>query len=108
MHQAEIVPIIHRALSHKTALEWESIFGEEVPCSAARSVEDMFEHPQVQSQDMITTFEHPVVGRYRGLKRSLRFSRTPGPDPFAAPTLGQHTELIRAEVKRLRQQPKKK
>lgn len=108
MHQAEIVPIIHRALSHKTALEWESIFGEEVPCSAARSVEDMFDHPQVQSQDMITTFEHPVVGRYRGLKRSLRFSRTPGPDPFAAPTLGQHTELIRAEVKRLRQQPKKK
>ncbi len=108
MHQAEIVPIIHRALSHKTALEWESIFGEEVPCSAARSVEDMFDHPQVQSQDMITTFEHPVVGRYRGLKRSLHFSRTPGPDPFAAPTLGQHTELIRAEVKRLRQQPKKK
>jgi crotonobetainyl-CoA:carnitine CoA-transferase CaiB-like acyl-CoA transferase len=99
--QAEIVPIIHRALSNKSALEWEAIFGEEVPCSAARSVEDMFDHPQVQSQDMITTFEHPVVGRYRGLKRSLRFSRTPGPDPFSAPTLGQHTELIRAEAKRL-------
>lgn len=107
-HQAEIVPIIHRALSHKTALEWETIFGEEVPCSAARSVEDMFDHPQVQSQDMITTFEHPIVGRYRGLKRSLRFSRTPGPDPFAAPTLGQHTELVRSEAKRLRQQSKKK
>jgi crotonobetainyl-CoA:carnitine CoA-transferase CaiB-like acyl-CoA transferase len=100
--QAEIVPIIHRALSNKSALEWEAIFGEEVPCSAARSVEDMFDHPQVQNQDMITTFEHPVVGRYRGLKRSLRFSRTPGPDPFSAPTLGQHTELIRAEAKRLR------
>ena len=107
-HQDEIVPIIHRALRNKTALEWEAIFGEEVPCSAARSVEDMFDHPQVQSQDMITTFEHPVVGQYRGLKRSLRFSRTPGPDPFAAPTLGQHTELIRAEANRLRQQPKKK
>lgn len=107
-HQGEIVPIIHHALSNKTALEWESIFGEEVPCSAARSVEDMFDHPQVQSQDMITTFEHPVVGQYRGLKRSLRFSRTPGPDPFAAPTLGQHTKLIRAEAKRLQQQSKKK
>jgi crotonobetainyl-CoA:carnitine CoA-transferase CaiB-like acyl-CoA transferase len=108
VHQADIVPIIHRALSNKTALEWETIFGEEVPCSAARSVEDMFDHPQVQSQDMITTFEHPVVGQYRGLKRSLRFSRTPGPDPFAAPTLGQHTELIRAEAERLRQRSKKK
>jgi crotonobetainyl-CoA:carnitine CoA-transferase CaiB-like acyl-CoA transferase len=107
-HQAEIVPIIHHALSDKTAIEWETIFGEEVPCSAARSVEDMFDHPQVQSQDMITTYEHPVVGQYRGLKRSLRFSRTPGPDPFAAPTLGQHTELVRAEAERLRQQSKKK
>jgi crotonobetainyl-CoA:carnitine CoA-transferase CaiB-like acyl-CoA transferase len=106
--QAEIVPIIHRALSNKSALEWEAIFGEEVPCSAARSVEDMFDHPQVQNQDMITTFEHPVVGRYRGLKRSLRFSRTPGPDPFSAPTLGQHTELIRAEAKRLRLKRKPK
>ena len=106
--QAEIVPIIHLALSNKSALEWEAIFGEEVPCSAARSVEDMFDHPQVQSQDMITTFEHPVVGRYRGLKRSLRFSRTPGPDPFSAPTLGQHTELIRAEAKRLRLKRKPK
>jgi crotonobetainyl-CoA:carnitine CoA-transferase CaiB-like acyl-CoA transferase len=106
--QADIVPIIHRALSSKSALEWEAIFGEEVPCSAARSVEDMFDHPQVQNQDMITTFEHPVVGRYRGLKRSLRFSRTPGPDPFSAPTLGQHTELIRAEAKRLRLKRKPK
>ena len=68
----------------------------------------MFDHPQVQSQDMITTFEHPVVGSYRGLKRSLRFSRTPGPDPFSAPTLGQHTELIRAEAKRLRLKRKPK
>ncbi len=107
-HQAEIVPIIHRALSSKSALEWEAIFGEEVPCSAARSVEDMFEHPQVQSQDMITTFDHPIVGRYRGLKRSLRFSRTPGPEPFAAPTLGQHTDLVRNEAKRLRLKASKK
>ena len=107
-HQAEIVPIIHHALSSKSALEWEAIFGEEVPCSAARSVEDMFEHPQVQSQDMITTFDHPIVGRYRGLKRSLRFSRTPGPEPFAAPTLGQHTDLVRNEAKRLRLKASKK
>ena len=102
------MPIIHHALSSKSALEWEAIFGEEVPCSAARSVEDMFEHPQVQSQDMITTFDHPIVGRYRGLKRSLRFSRTPGPEPFAAPTLGQHTDLVRNEAKRLRLKASKK
>lgn len=101
-HQPEIVPRLHQALAAKTALEWEALFGEEVPCAAARSVEDMFDHPHVMSQGMISTYQHPVVGAYRGLKRSVRFERTPGPDPYAAPTLGQHTELIKEEVKRLR------
>jgi crotonobetainyl-CoA:carnitine CoA-transferase CaiB-like acyl-CoA transferase len=106
-HQDEIVPKIREALMKHSALEWEGIFGEEVPCSTALSIEDMFEHPQVTSQDMITNFDHPVVGRYRGLKRPIKFSRTPGPDPFAAPTLGQHTELIQTEAKRLRKVNKK-
>jgi crotonobetainyl-CoA:carnitine CoA-transferase CaiB-like acyl-CoA transferase len=102
LHQPEIVPVLHQALSKKTALEWEALFGEEVPCAAARTVEDMFDHPQVQSQGMIATYQHPVVGQYRGLKRGVRFERTPGPEPFAAPTLGQHTALIQAEAQRLR------
>ncbi len=107
-YQQEIVPQVREALLKHTALEWEGIFGEEVPCSAALSIEDMFDHPQVVSQDLLTTYEHPVVGTYRGLKRSIKFSRTPGPDSFAAPTLGQHTDLIRAEAKRLKQTGKKK
>lgn len=102
LHQQEIVPKLHAALSTKTALEWEALFGEAVPCSAARSVEDMFDHPQVHSQDMITDYQHPIVGKYRGLQRPIRFSRTPGPTPFAAPTLGQHTTLIKEEAQRLR------
>lgn len=102
LHQPEIVPTLHQALSKKSALEWEALFGEEVPCAAARSVEDMFDHPQVRSQGMIATYQHPVVGQYRGLKRGVRFERTPGPEPFSAPTLGQHTDLIQAEAKRLR------
>lgn len=101
-HQPEIVPRLHQALAAKTALEWEALFGEEVPCAAARSVEDMFDHPQVTSQGMISTYQHPVVGAYRGLKRSVRFERTPGPDSYAAPTLGQHTALIKEEALRLR------
>ena len=107
-YQQEIVPQVREALLKHTALEWEGIFGEEVPCSAALSIEDMFDHPHVASQDLLTTYEHPVVGTYRGLKRSIKFSRTPGPDSFAAPTLGQHTNLIRAEAKRLNQTGKNK
>jgi len=106
LNQNEIVTRLHTALATKTAIEWETLFGEEVPCAAVRQIEDMFDHPQVQSQDLITTYQHPVVGPYRGLKRTIRFGRTPGPDPFAAPTLGQHTDLIKQEALRIDHQHK--
>ncbi len=95
-HHATLVPMLHQALAAQTALEWEALFGDAVPCAAARTVEDMFDHPQVVAEDMVTTFEHPTLGSYRGFTRAIKFDRTPGPDPFAAPMLGQHTELLRA------------
>ncbi|HEX4329918.1 MAG TPA: CoA transferase, partial [Burkholderiales bacterium] len=99
-HQAEILPRLHAALATKSALEWETLFGEEVPCAAARSVEDMFDDPQVAAEGMITTYDHPVAGRYRGFQHPIKFGRTPGPDPITAPTLGQHNQaLLRAATK---------
>lgn len=97
-HHEEIIPRLHQALSARTALEWETVFGEEVPCSAARRVEDMFDDPQVQAQGMVAEYEHPAVGRYRGFQAPVQFSRTPGPAPFAAPMLDQHGEALRAEA----------
>ena len=95
-HKDELVPKLREALAAHTALEWEAIFGEEVPCAAARAVEDMFDHPQVQAEDMIAEFAHPTLGSYRGFTRAVEFGRTPGPEPFAAPVLGQHTDALKA------------
>ncbi len=89
-----IVPLLRNALSKRSALEWKSIFGEEVPCSAVRQIEDMFNFPQVLAEEMIASFEHPIVGKYKGFKHPIKFGRTPAPDPFAAPILGQHTSKI--------------
>jgi crotonobetainyl-CoA:carnitine CoA-transferase CaiB-like acyl-CoA transferase len=93
-HTAEIVPKLRAALLSRTALEWEQVFGAEVPCAMARGVEDMFDHPQVLAEEMVGSISHPTLGRYRGVSRPIKFSRTPGPAPFAAPTLGQDTEAV--------------
>ncbi|MFA6310241.1 MAG: CoA transferase [Sterolibacterium sp.] len=91
----ELLPKLHAALQAHTALEWEQIFGEEVPSAAARPIVDMFDHPQVLAEDMVATLEHPLVGKYRGFSRSIKFGNTPGPEPFAAPAIGEHsTELL--------------
>jgi len=97
-HAAEIVPQLREALLQRTALEWEAVFGDDVPCAAARRVEEMFDHEQVQAEELIARVAHPVVGSYRGLTRPVTFSRTPGPAPFAAPTLGQHNALIEGDI----------
>jgi crotonobetainyl-CoA:carnitine CoA-transferase CaiB-like acyl-CoA transferase len=96
-HAAELVPIVREALAARTALEWEEIFGERVPCAAVRTIEDMFDHPQVLAEGLVTTLEHPVVGRYRTMTKPIELSDTPGPEPTAAPTFGQHGDEVLAE-----------
>src|SRR5688572_2665877 len=67
LHAAEVVPRLHRALAAHTALEWEALLGDDVPCAAARKVEDMFDHPQVLAEQMIGTIVHSAIGLYRGV-----------------------------------------
>jgi len=93
-HAAELVPLLHAALAQRSALEWEEVFGEAVPCSAVHHIEEMFDHPQVRAEAMVTSIAHPVLGRYRGVSRAIKFARTPGPEPFAAPMLGQHDDDV--------------
>jgi crotonobetainyl-CoA:carnitine CoA-transferase CaiB-like acyl-CoA transferase len=93
-HAAEIVPKLREVLLTRTALEWEELFGEQVPCAAARRIEDMFDHPQVLAENMVASIEHPRLGSYRGVSHPIKFGRTPGPAPFAAPTLGQDSDTV--------------
>jgi formyl-CoA transferase len=90
----EIVPKIREALRRRTALEWEQVFGERVPCCAVRAIGEMFDHPQTLAEELVAEVEHPRVGSYRGLRGPLKFSAARSPEPFAAPTLGQHADEI--------------
>jgi crotonobetainyl-CoA:carnitine CoA-transferase CaiB-like acyl-CoA transferase len=95
-HAAELIPEVRTALATRTALEWEEVFGERVPCAAVRPIEDMFDHNQVVAEDLVTTLDHPVVGRYRTMTKPIKFSDTPGPTPLASPTFGQHSDEVLA------------
>lgn len=90
----ELVPKLRQALRGHTAREWEEVFGERVPCCAIRSIGEMFDHPQAMAERLVAEVTHPRVGAYRALSNPIKFSATPGAKPFAAPTLGQHTEQV--------------
>ena len=94
----QIVPRIRAALAHRTAFEWETLFAERVPCSAVRTVEDMFDHPQVTAQNLVVELEHNRIGRYRGFAGAVGFGDRPAPEAFAAPALGQDSEDLLTEA----------
>lgn len=97
-HAAELVPRVRAALQRHSAQEWEALFGERVPCAAALEIEDMFDHPQVLAEGIVATFDHPTVGRYRGLSRAIKFSGAAQALPRAAPTFGQHSDQVMASL----------
>lgn len=95
---AEIVPKLRAALATRTALDWEERFGERVPCAAVRSVEEMFDHPQVVAEGLIDTYEHAKAGRFRGFREPVRFGGEPAPTPRAAPLFGEHARELLLEA----------
>ncbi|WP_423603346.1 CaiB/BaiF CoA transferase family protein [Sphingomonas sp. MS122] len=94
-HADEIIPRLRAALMTKTAIEWEALLGDAVPCSVARSIDDMFEDSQVAAEAMLSDIPHPVLGSYRGVTRAIKFGRTPGPEPFSAPLLDEDSIRLR-------------
>jgi crotonobetainyl-CoA:carnitine CoA-transferase CaiB-like acyl-CoA transferase len=95
-HAADLLPELRAVLAERTALEWEAIFGERVPCAAVRPIEDLFDHPQVLAENLVTALDHPTIGRYRTMTKPISFSDTPGPAPTASPTFGQHSDEVLA------------
>ncbi|MDF2097337.1 CaiB/BaiF CoA transferase family protein [Aquibaculum arenosum] len=93
----ELLPALHEALKAHTAEEWEKIFSGRVPCSVVRPIEDMFDHPQVLAENLVTTLENKDVGAYRTMTKPVKFDRAPGPAPFGAPAVGQHSDEILSE-----------
>jgi len=105
---SEIVPKIRKALLQRSAQEWETLFGDRVPCAAVRPIEDMFDHPQVLAEGLVAHFKHPLVSGYRAFGSPVRMDLTPAPVPYSAPSFGQHSEAVlqgygysREEVARL-------
>ena len=71
---------------------------EEVPFARIRRLTELHDDPQVQHNGLFRDLEHPVAGPLRDARPAARFSATPAEPGGAAPTAGQHTREILAEV----------
>nr|WP_256470058.1 MULTISPECIES: CoA transferase [unclassified Bradyrhizobium] len=93
----EIRPLIKKALMQRTAFEWEQLMRGKVPCSAVRSIEDMFDHPQVVADGIVIEREHPNVGKYRTMGKPVKMGIGDGPTR-RSPMAGEHTDEVLASI----------
>lgn len=90
---ADIRPRIADALLQRTALEWEQLLLGKVPCIAVRSMEDMFDHPQVVAEGIVVEHEHPRIGKYRSMGKVVQMG-VEGKPTTRAPMFAEHTDEV--------------
>jgi crotonobetainyl-CoA:carnitine CoA-transferase CaiB-like acyl-CoA transferase len=68
-----------------------------VPCAPVLTRHQLIEHPQIQANDIIQTFEHAQAGTLRQARPAARFSKATAMPQRAAPDLGADTRAVLAE-----------
>ncbi len=70
-----------------------------VPTGPIYDLSEVFEDPQVISQNMVAEVNHPKLGNLKLVNQALKLSRTPAEVKSATPELGEHTKDILKELK---------
>ena len=83
----------------RTTEEWlERLDAEQVPCAPILPLSEILEHPQIEATGVVVETDHPVAGRIRQARAAAQFEKTPTTLDRPAPTLGEHTDEILAEL----------
>ncbi len=83
----------------KSTQDWlDILLPHDIWCSQVNSFKEMVDDPQVQHNNMIIDYDHPVVGKIRTTGFPVRFSETEQSLYRPAPLLGEHTAEIIKEL----------
>jgi crotonobetainyl-CoA:carnitine CoA-transferase CaiB-like acyl-CoA transferase len=89
---------IARAFSERSAAEWiERLEGAGVPCGPVQRREAVGRDAQVVAEELVGEIDQPGLGAVRLLAPFVRVGGG-APTPAAAPSLGEHTELVLEEL----------
>ena len=95
----ERLALTAEVLSTRTSADWLARLDEQgVPCAPVLQRHEVFEHEQVAINEMVAEYDHPVAGRIRQPRPAARFDKTPATMQRHAPTLGEHSDEIVAEL----------
>jgi CoA:oxalate CoA-transferase len=98
-NHAELEPLLAAAFGAQAVEEWCTRLGEAgVPCGPIQNIEQVVGDPQLAARQMIVRVPHEAAGELAMPASPIKFSEVQAKAPAPAPTLGQHTEEILAEL----------
>ncbi len=97
-HYLDLAQTVGNTLATRSRDEWCKRFeANDVPFAPVNSVPEVMEDPQVKHLDVFYRVEHPEHGAVTSIHRPVRINGQRGPADKAPPSLGEHSEAIRAE-----------
>jgi formyl-CoA transferase len=96
---SSLVETLTETFKTRTTEEWMQRLDQAgVPAGPVLTLDQVYEHPQVQAREMDVEIEHPIAGRVHALGFPVKYSGTPGQITRPAPVLGQHSFSILASL----------
>ncbi|MEX1031817.1 MAG: CaiB/BaiF CoA-transferase family protein [Cellvibrionaceae bacterium] len=97
--QKAMMKKIEARLKTESNAHWqEKLEQAGVPCGQVNYRADLYDDPQAQALGMIWSLDNADLGHYKTTGNPIRFSATPIEPGIGAPTLGQHTAKLLAEL----------
>ncbi len=95
----EIMARCHAAAARMTSAEAMARFDEyRVPCGEVLAASALVDNDHAKAIGLLEDSVHPTAGRLRQPRHPARFEGTPAHLGVGAPTLGQHTDELLAEL----------
>ena len=95
----EIIAEFKEMFATKKRDEWlKFLQSEDIPCAAARPVEEFLDDPQVMANEMVVEIEESDLGKVREMGFPVKLKLTPGEIKGRSPKLGEHTEEILTDL----------
>jgi crotonobetainyl-CoA:carnitine CoA-transferase CaiB-like acyl-CoA transferase len=102
-HNDDLIPLLQAKLEARPTAHWlAALQAAGIPAAPVLTHDQVFTHPQTVAREMVVPVEHAKAGKSRTLGVAVKLSETPGAVRCAAPTLGQHTDEVLAELKAMR------
>lgn len=94
----EVYGVLASVVAERTTKEWLELCDEnDIPANVVPTIDEIVSDEELH-RGMITTAQHPLIGEYRVVGPSIRFSETPMTVRRHAPMVGEHTREVLTEL----------